>query len=233
MIQEGSLLRQAVRRRVQKARTRLIGGATGQACGHPLPLNEFSTPPAPFDADWSWRPELWCAPLGQPDHEHVTDRYTLCHGIKVFHNGIGTDRSEIGLRHQAQSEGGQEAPYGLEIATREFSGEFLSLALDLPLAATTGLLRRHLIRVTMSAQSDAPVGGHIRLNVVNGPNTEQVSEFFETGAQDVSVELDLMYSKLNESRVERGWVDIIFNNPGSSRINLRDLKLCRLPRAEF
>lgn len=50
---------------------------------------------------------------------------------------------------------------------------------------------------------------------------------------DVIVEFDMAYTNLNEKRVERAWVDLIFEGPEMNQVILRDLTFARLPRAEL
>ena len=47
------------------------------------------------------------------------------------------------------------------------------------------------------------------------------------------VEFDLAYTKLNEKRVERIWLDLIFEGPEMNQVTIRDLTLSRYPRAEL
>jgi hypothetical protein len=47
------------------------------------------------------------------------------------------------------------------------------------------------------------------------------------------VEFDLGHSRLNEKRVGQMWIDLMFENPYMNRITLRDLNICRFPRAEL
>ena len=71
-----------------------------------------------------------------------------------------------------------------------------------------------------------------RLNVRHGPNTEQLVRELPPG-EETMVEFDLAYSSLNEKRVERLWLDLIFEGPEMNQILLRDITLTRRPRAEF
>ena len=67
----------------------------------------------------------------------------------------------------------------------------------------------------------------------HGPNTEQIVrqvEFVETRGL---AEFDLAYSNINEKRVEKIWIDLIFDNPGMNQVLLRDLTLTRAPRADI
>ena len=53
----------------------------------------------------------------------------------------------------------------------------------------------------------------------------------ETASGVCEVEFDLAYSKLNEKRVEKAWIDLIFEGPEMNQITLRDLTFSRRPRA--
>ncbi len=67
----------------------------------------------------------------------------------------------------------------------------------------------------------------------HGPNTEQVVRELPLNAEDVWVEFDLAYTKVNEKRVEKAWVDLIFEGPEMNQIVIRDLTFSRRPRAEL
>jgi hypothetical protein len=47
------------------------------------------------------------------------------------------------------------------------------------------------------------------------------------------VEFDLAYCDLNEKRIEKAWLDLIFEGPAMNQITLRDVTMCRYPRAEI
>ena len=50
--------------------------------------------------------------------------------------------------------------------------------------------------------------------------------------REVAAEFDLAYASINERRIEKAWVDLIFENPQMNQITLRDLTLSRRPRAQ-
>ena len=110
---------------------------------------------------------------------------------------------------------------------------FLSLAIDLPDEAVNGLGRRHLIRLETIVEMEKPLEIFARLNVRHGPNTEQLVRELPLNEQNVMVEFDLGYTRLNEKRVENAWIDLIFDGPEMNQVILRDLTLSRRPRAEF
>ena len=49
--------------------------------------------------------------------------------------------------------------------------------------------------------------------------------------ENLMVEFDLAYSKLNEKRVEKAWIDLIFEGPEMNQVVIRDLTFSRRPRA--
>jgi len=82
-------------------------------------------------------------------------------------------------------------------------------------------------------EMEKPLEIFVRLNIKHGPNTEQIVRELPLHEDDVMVEFDLAYSNLNEKRIERAWVDLIFENPEMSQLVLRDLTFCRHPRADL
>ena len=123
------------------------------------------------------------------------------------------------------------APFGLRMDVFAFDGSFLSLVVDLPREATEGLTRRHLIRLDTIVEMEKPLEIFARLNIRHGPNTEQIVRELPLNEEETMVEFDLAYSSLNERRIERAWLDLIFENPQMSQVILRDVTMSRRPRA--
>lgn len=179
----------------------------------------------PFGTDWLWRPGLWTT--AQPPGFISADRSVLCEDVTLFHDcALG----ELGVQQIRNRDAASETPYALQLDVFEFRGGFLSLAIDLPTEAVQGLRRKHLIGVSLVMDAEKPVRMFARLNVRHGPNTEQL--VVEVGEEPL-VEFDLAYSRLNEARAEKMWLDLIFEDPRMNRIVLRDLTMLRRPRAEI
>ncbi|MGI9370572.1 MAG: DUF6478 family protein, partial [Ruegeria sp.] len=51
--------------------------------------------------------------------------------------------------------------------------------------------------------------------------------------ESVGVDFDLAFANLNEQRIEKIWLDLIFSNPQMNHIYLRDVTLCRHHRADL
>jgi hypothetical protein len=193
-----------------------------------LPMIGNQAFPRPVDADWAWRPELWCGPLPVPGMSSVASKSMLGAEATLFHDCA---QSELTLRQIRNIREADLAAYGLRLDVFKFDGSYLSLAIDLPEAAARGLKRNHLIRVETIVEMEKPLEIFARLNIKHGPNTEQIVRELPLNEEDIHVEFDLAYTKLNEKRVEKMWLDLIFEGPQMNQVILRDLTFSRRRRA--
>lgn len=222
-----SVLRQQ-RNQARQLRThldRLIHVADGRLA---LPRIGSSSFPRPHGTDWAWRPELWRGPLPTPGLSSVQTKAKLGGEVTLFHD---CEFSELTLRQLRNLREEDLAPYGLRMDVFQFDGSFLSLVIDLPKDMTEGLTRAHLIRVDTIIETEKPLEIFARLNIRHGPNTEQIVRELPLDDPVIMVEFDLAYSRLNEKRIERVWLDLIFERPDMNQIQIRDLTFCRFPRA--
>lgn len=196
-----------------------------------LPRVGSTSFPRPAGTDWAWRPMLWRGPLGIKGLAGVESQTRIGDEVTVFHD---CRVSELTLRQLRNDREEDLAAFGLRLDVFRFDGSFLSLVIDLPPEACEGLKKRHLLRVDMSVETEKPLEIFARLNVRHGPNVEQiVREVPQDGSRGLNIEFDLAYSKLNEKRVEKIWLDLIFEGPEMNQITLRDLTFARYPRAEL
>lgn len=180
--------------------------------------------------EWVWRPDLWKGPIPVPGMASVGTRAQVCEGATIFHD---CRQTELTLRQVRNTRESDVAPYGLRLDVFRFDGSFLSLVIDLPEAGAQGLKLRHLIRVDAIVELEKPLEIFARLNIKHGPNTEQIVREMPLGGPEAVVEFDLAYSKVNEKRIEKLWIDLIFEGPEMNQITLRDLTVSRRPRAEL
>lgn len=195
-----------------------------------LPMIGSNAFPRPHGTDWSWRPQLWRQPLPIKGLSSVGNREMLGDEVTLFHD---CRFSELTLRQLRNRREADLAPFGLRMDVFRFDGSFLSLAIDLPPEAVQGLTRNHLIRIDTIVEMEKPLEIFARLNIKHGPNTEQIVRELPLDAEEIMVEFDLAYSKLNEKRVERAWLDLIFEGPEMNEVILHDLTFSRRPRAEL
>lgn len=184
----------------------------------------------PMGADWAWRPDLWRGKIAKTGLASAPNRSEICKATTLYHD---CKRSELTLRQIRNTRESDIAPFGFRLDVFQFTGSFLSLALDLPPNAMDGLKQKHIFRVDIIAEMEKPLEIFARLNIKHGPNVESIVREMPLNATDVMVEFDLGYSKINEKRVEKMWLDLIFEGPEMNQIILRDLTLTRRPRAEL
>jgi hypothetical protein len=221
--------------RGQRARAKALGARLEQLVHVAdsrlaLPRVGSSSFPRPSGTDWSWRPNLWRGPLAQKGMAGVESRTQIGDQVTVFHD---CRISELTLRQLRNMRERDLAPFGLRMDVFRFDGSFLSLVLDLPQPACEGLKKRHLIRVDCLVELEKPLEIFARLNIRHGPNTEQIVRELPLHEREVFVEFDLAYTKLNEKRIEKIWLDLIFEGPEMNQITIRDLTFARYPRANL
>lgn len=218
------------RNRARQLRTyldRMIHTADNRLALPPIGSNIF---PLPHGTDWHWRPELWRGPLPVTGMATVATKSKLGDEITLFHDCA---RSELSLRQRRNTREADLAPYGLHMDVFAFDGSFLSLVVDMPPEAVKGLRKKHLFRIDTIVELEKPLEIFARLNIVHGPNTEQLIRELPLKSSDVTVEFDLAYTNLNEKRIDRAWLDLIFEGPEMNQVILRDLTFSRSPRADF
>lgn len=179
---------------------------------------------------WAWRPQLWRGALQRKGMAAVANKTPIGDEITVYHD---CKISELTIRQLRNHREEDLAPFGLRMDVFRFDGSFLSLALELPKNACTGMQRRHLVRLNAIIEVEKPLEVFARLNIKHGPNTAQVVVELPIGEKETEVEFDMAYSDLNEKRIEKMWLDLIFEGAEMNQIVLRDLTLCRYPRAEI
>ncbi len=182
----------------------------------------------PMGTDWAWRPSAWCrdAEAGVVG----ANATALSPGVTLFHD---CPQGEISLRQVRKARHPTWPAFGVDMDIFGFHGSFLSLAVDLPPEAVQGLRRKHLICLTLDLEEERPARLIARLNVRHGPNTEQIVREFVSENGGALAEFDLAYTRMNEARVEKMWLDLIVQDPHMNRISIHDLTLTRRPRAEI
>lgn len=220
------------RQRFQAKRLRtqldtLISVADGRLA---LPVIGSNAFPKPHGTDWSWRPTVWRESLPTKGLVAVKSQEALGEEVTLFHDCAV---SELTLRQLRNSREKDLAPFGVRMDVFRFDGSFLSLVIELPDAVLNGLTKNFLIRMDTIVEMEKPLEIFARLNINHGPNTEQLVRELPLHEEDIMVEFDLAYSKLNEKRIEKAWVDLIFEGPEMNQVILRDVTFSRRPRAQM
>lgn len=214
-------------RQIRREIDRFLHVADGRLA---LPLIGSNAIRRPPHCDWAWRPEVWRGPVTPPGMASVATRAAFGNEATIFHD---CDISELTVRQIRNTRESDLAPFGFRMDVLRFDGSFLSLVMELPESAVQGLKLRHVIRMEASVELEKPLEIFARLNIKHGPNVEQIVRELPQVSGETQVEFDLAYTKMNEKRVERAWVDLIFEGPEMNQIVLRDLTFSRRPRAEL
>jgi len=186
--------------------------------------------PKPVGTDWYWRPPVFRAGLARPGLAPTPRKAPVDDHATMFHD---CPLGEIAIRQLRNVQEQDLAPFGLAMDVFSFEGSFLSLSLELPADAAQALTRQHVMRIDTRIDRERPVAAFARLNIQHGPNTEQVLRQMDLENAHVTLDFDLAHVPLNEARIEKIWLDLIFEHPGMNRIVLRDLTFCRYHRADL
>jgi hypothetical protein len=195
-----------------------------------LPMIGMDSIRKPWGTDWAWRPEVWRGRIAVPGQATIPARAVVVDGTTIYHD---CRRSELTFRQIRNTREADLAPFGFRLDVFRFDGSYLSLAIDLPAEAAQGLRLTHLLQIETLVEIEKPLEIFARLNIKHGPNVEQLVREFPVGAEAVMVEFDLAYTKIDDRRVERIWIDLIFEVPEMNQIILRDVTITRRPRAEL
>lgn len=193
-----------------------------------MPLGGQAGMRRPMHSDWAWRPELWSGPISTHGLASVPSKTKLGSQTKVFHD---CPLCEFSIRQVKNVHSADIAPFGVRLDVFQFDGSFLSFAVDLPSESVEGLTRRHIVRLEIRIESERPLEVFGRLNVRHGPNVEQLVRSFDGSSGEFAIEFDMSTTQLNETRIERAWLDLILEGPEMNEIVFRDVTLSRRPRA--
>lgn len=195
-----------------------------------LPLQGAAGVRRPMHSDWAWRPELWSGPVKPFGFAAVKDKTGIGGEAKVFHD---CKLDELSLRQLRNTRAEDIAPFGVRFDVFNFDGSFLSLAIEMPEEAVQGLSLRHLMRLEIRVETEKPLEIFGRINIRHGPNVEQLVREFDGSHGEMQIDFDMAATRLNEARIEKAWLDLIFEGPEMNAITLHDVTLSRRPRAEF
>ena len=184
----------------------------------------------PDQCDWAERALPWRARLSPKAHFDFASPLRLVDGVSMFHDASKADLCLRQVRVQDHQSG---AAFGLVLDVYRFDGSFLSLVQDLPAAALQGLNLGYFFRVELRLDREQPIEIYARLNIQHGPNHEQIVRQFSFDGDTAVAEFDLAYTKINERRIEKAWVDLIFEGPEMNRVAIWDMVMTRAPRADI
>ena len=188
----------------------------------------------PGGTDWRWRPSFLSTPTTPSGIAAPQSGTRLGDEAAIWHDCAA--RALI-LRQTSNRSAADLAPYGLLLETMGFSGSYLSISIDLPPEALAGLTRSHIVRLDATLSVERPMSIYGRLNIGHGPNTDELlrhlGDLVPGVTEALVIEFDLHYVEMNEKRLEKLWLDLIFEAPQMNAVRLRDAFLSRHLRAEI
>jgi hypothetical protein len=196
----------------------------------------LDTRPAPPGTDLRWRPGFLSHPLSPPEMAAPEGGQRLGEDASLWHDD---QRGGLILRQlpRDETESNLLAPFRLRVEMAGFSGSYLSLSIDLPPEAHRDLLQAHILRLESVLRLDEPPRIWARLNVRHGPNTDEIIREMPLPARGqlgpTVVEFDMAATNINEKRLEKLWLDLIFESPRDGAIEIAELILSRHLRASF
>ncbi|MEP2642532.1 DUF6478 family protein [Roseobacter sp.] len=194
------------------------------------PTGQLNTTPSVYNSDWTWRPSLWRARLAVPGLSALAQKAPLGDDLSFHHD---CTRSEITVRQLRNALPSDQAPYGLQIDICHFHGSFFSMAIDIPNPIGSDLKRTQVVGLQCQINAERPLRIFARLNLRHGPNAEQITREVDQSGPEAEVAFDLAFAKLHEARLEKAWIDLIFEHPQMNQLILRDMVLFRHPRAQL
>lgn len=188
----------------------------------------------PGGTDWRWRPGFMAGQISPRGVAGPRNGGQLGDGAALWHDCA----AQALILEQVSNAGATDlSPFGMRLEVFGFSGSFLSLSIDLPDEALHGMTRNHVLRMESGITVERPIHVYGRLNIGHGPNVDEVTQqfrSFEPGQPSQQViEFDLAYTQMNEKRLDKIWLDLIFESPRMNAVEIRELFFSRHMRAEF
>jgi len=186
--------------------------------------------PAPIGSDVRHRTDIWSGPI-QPAGVAPARRETaVSPEVRLFHD---CRNKAVSLRQFENTREEDIAAYGLQIDGLDFKGSFLSLVIAAPKALVVGLTRDHILRIETIVECERDQHISVRMNVKNGPNTEQVDRPLRLEGTTLAAEFDLSYTPMKENRTDEVWFDVFLGDMEMNSIRIRDLYMSRRLRSEI
>lgn len=184
----------------------------------------------PEQCDWAARAAPWRQKLAPRGQLRPASPHPVGSGMTLFHDAANPD---LLLRQDPAPPDLRGPLFALVFEVYRFDGSFISLVQDLPESAVQGLTRHHVLSVDLRMTREHPIEVYARLNVQHGPNQEQIVRQVAFHDDRGRAEFDLAYTKINEKRIEKAWLDLILESPEMNRIAILDMVVVRAPRADI
>lgn len=183
----------------------------------------------PEQCDWAWRPQPWTHPVAPHGRVAFPSPATVDSKVTLYHD---CPHPELSYRQVPNTRPASASRYAIGMDVYRFSGSFISLVLDLPEPSYAGLTLSHFFAIRLDIDLEQELEIYARLNLQHGPNTEQLVREMDVQGGFALAEFDLAYTQINEKRMEKIWLDLIFEAPKMNRMTIWDVVMTRAPRAD-
>lgn len=181
-----------------------------------------STPLIP-GATWARRVDVFAERISPSGYAPLTNNTQISETVTAF---TDDPLAVVGVRQAPNANG----DHCVILDIHHLGGSFLSLAIGLGAEVAKELGKDNLLRVHLDCHTEKNVEILLRLNLRSGPNTEQVIRHYAPG-QDV--DFDLFYVDFEPERMSDAWIDLMLPPHAMNRIEIRDMVIAKLPRADI
>lgn len=213
---------------VMAAQVRNVMHVTEQRLARPL--LGTSNMDLPASTDWSHRPEIWASRISPYGHAPARNNVSLGNDLTLYHD---CKSPALCLRQIRNRHVDGLSPFALQMDVYSFDGTFMSLVVKAPDSLIDDIRKDHVLRLSTKLESERVIGLNVRMNLKNGPNTEQVNKEVDISKPECTAEFDLAYVPFKEHRAEHIWFDLFFDSPPMNQVILRDLTISRYMRSKI
>ena len=121
----------------------------------------------------------------------------------------------------------------LSLKNQPSDATFASIAVDIPREIRNRLTRRHILRTGVTLQTPNDLMAFARLNLRHGPDTDILARSIARPNGPCTVDFDLSTTWIGERPLQHAWLDLIFENPSDTTIEMAGMTLSVRPRALF
>jgi len=174
-------------------------------------------------ATWAKRIDIFSDPTSPRGHAPLANNTQISQTVTAF---TDDPEAEVGFRQTPNGSGGHITIFDIH----NLRGSFLSLAIGLGEETAKTLGKDDLVRLHIESHSEQDIEILVRLNLRSGPNTEHSIRHYIPGQ---TVEFDLFYIDFEPERMSDAWIDFMLPPHQMNRIELRDMVISKLSRADI